>query len=80
MRTDYRSATISEADRAMLAYCEKLTNTPASVTAEDIETLRRRGFTDAAMLDICQVAAYFAFVNRIADGLGVELENQLGDP
>ena len=41
---------------------------------DDVEALRRAGFADAAILDICQVAAYYAFVNRLADGLGVELE------
>ncbi len=58
----------------MLVYAEKLTRTPAAVVAEDVEALRNAGFTDAAILDICQVAAYYAFVNRLADGLGVELE------
>lgn len=71
---DYRTAPITDADRAMLAYVERLTRTPASVTAEDVNALRQAGFDDAAILDICQVAAYFAFVNRMADGLGVELE------
>ena len=36
--------------------------------------LRRHGWSDAAILDMVQVAAYYAFVNRLADGLGVELE------
>jgi uncharacterized peroxidase-related enzyme len=58
----------------MLDYAEKLTREPWTVTAEDIEYLRRRGFSDTDILDMAQVAAYFAYVNRIADGLGVELE------
>lgn len=58
----------------MLRYVEKLTRTPAGMNRDDVETLRRAGFADAAILDICQVAAYYAFVNRLADGLGVELE------
>ena len=58
----------------MLVYADKLTRTPAAMTAADVEALRTQGFTDPAILDICQVAAYYAFVNRIADGLGVELE------
>ncbi len=71
---DYRTAPISEADRAMLAYVEKLTRVPAEMTAAHVETLRKAGFSDAAILDICQVAAYYAFVNRVALGLGVEIE------
>jgi uncharacterized peroxidase-related enzyme len=71
---DFRTAPITAVEKAMLAYVERLTRTPASVTAEDVNALRQAGFDDAAILDICQVAAYFAFVNRMADGLGVELE------
>jgi len=59
----------------MLRYVEQLTRAPATITRADVESLRQAGFDDAAILDICQVAAYFAFVNRLADGLGVELES-----
>ena len=65
---------LSDADRLMLRYVDKLTRTPAHITRDDVDALRKAGFSDAAILDICQVAAYYAFVNRIADGLGVELE------
>jgi len=59
----------------MLAYVDKLTRTPAAMAQSDVEILKNAGFSDSAILDICQVTAYFAFVNRIADGLGVELES-----
>ncbi len=72
---DHTTAKIDDADHAMLAYVDKLTCTPAAMSADDVNELRRAGFDDAAILDICQVAAYFAFVNRLADGLGVELES-----
>lgn len=42
---------------------------------EDIETLRGHGFDDRAVLDACQIAAYFAYANRLADGLGIQLED-----
>ena len=61
----------------MLAYVDKLTRRPEDVSAGDVSALRRAGFSDAAILDICQVAAYYAFVNRLADGLGVEVESEL---
>ena len=41
---------------------------------EDAKSLRAHGFDDRAIHDICTITAYFAFVNRVADGLGVELE------
>jgi alkylhydroperoxidase family enzyme len=58
----------------MLDYAEKLTRTPAAVRREDVEALRQVGFSDADVQHIAEVTAYYAFVNRIADGLGVELE------
>lgn len=61
----------------MLDYAVKLTREPWTMTAEDVAALRRAGFEDAAILDINQVAAYYAFVNRLADGLGVEIEDSM---
>lgn len=58
----------------MLDYALALTRGPATIRPGDIEALRAVGFGDRAIHDICAIAAYYAFVNRIADGLGVELE------
>ena len=58
----------------MLGYSEKLTLTPSEINAADADTLRAAGFSDRDILDIVQVVAYYAYVNRIADGLGVGLE------
>jgi len=58
----------------MLDYSVKLSATPLTVKLDDVERLRKVGFEDAAILDICQVTAYYNYVNRLADGLGVELE------
>jgi uncharacterized peroxidase-related enzyme len=79
--TDYTTAQLSPADRAMLDYAAKLTLTPTAVQESDIERLRDVGFDDRAILDIVQIVAYYAYVNRIADGLGVTLEDywQRGD-
>jgi uncharacterized peroxidase-related enzyme len=76
LSTDYNRAELSPADRAMLDYAAKLTRSPAQMRADDVENLTRHGFSESAVLDICQVAAYMAYVNRMADGLGVELENE----
>ena len=66
---------MTPADRAMLDYAVKLTRAPGEVVAADVAALRGHGFDDRAIHDLCAVVAYYAFVNRIADGLGVELEN-----
>jgi uncharacterized peroxidase-related enzyme len=71
---DYRSAGLSLADVAMLEYVEKLTRTPGDMQPSDVEGLRQAGFEDRAIHDLVLVASYYAFVNRVADGLGVDLE------
>lgn len=76
LSTDHTTAQLAPADRAMLAYAAKLTLTPAAIVADDVALLREAGFDDRAIHDICAITAYFAFVNRIADGLGVELEGE----
>ncbi len=58
----------------MLAYAAKLTRTPGAIERSDVDVLRTHGFDDRAIHDICAITAYYAFVNRIADGLGVEVE------
>ena len=74
LKGDWRSALMDEADQAMLAYVEKLTLRPWEMVQEDVIALRAAGFSDAAILDINQVTGYYAYVNRLADGLGVDLE------
>ncbi|MBF0278739.1 MAG: peroxidase [SAR324 cluster bacterium] len=74
LKGDYRRASLESADLAMLKYSKKLTVTPGLMNRDDVESLRIQGFDDRAIHDICSVVAYFAFVNRIADGLGVQLE------
>ena len=63
----------------MLAYVEKLTLMPWEMVQADVQTLRQAGFSDAAILDINQVTGYYAYVNRLADGLGVGLEGFWGE-
>ncbi len=74
LASDWTTANVSAADKAMLGYAVKLTLSPWRMAEADVVALREAGFSDAAILDINQVAAYYAFVNRLADGLGVALE------
>ncbi len=75
IETDYTQAHLSSADKQMLDYSAKLTRTPWDMIEADVIALREVGFGDRAILDIAQVVAYYAYVNRIADGLGVSLED-----
>ena len=76
LAADSEHADLSPADRAMLRYAKKLTHTPGAIEEGDTQSLRVAGFDDRAIHDICSIAAYFAFVNRIAGGLGVDLEDR----
>ncbi len=66
------SAPISEAEKALFAYVEKLNHQPASVGQEDIDRLKAVGWTDEAIYDAATVCALFNFYNRWIDGTGVQ--------
>lgn len=75
---DYKTAPISEKLRAMLAFLEKLTLTPAEVGPADIEPLRAAGLTDEAIEDAIHVTSMFNLMNRVADSLGFEVATEKG--
>ena len=58
----------------MLDYSVKLSMKPWKMQETDVQELRDAGFSNAGILDIVHVTSYYAYVNRLADGLGVELE------
>ncbi len=74
LKNDYRTAELTLRQRAMLDYADKLTREPWNVTALDLVPLRNVGLEDRAILDLNQAVAYFAYVNRVADGLGVTVD------
>jgi uncharacterized peroxidase-related enzyme len=71
---DYRTAGLAPADRALCDYAVKLTIAPGTVGPADLDALRRHGFDDEAITIAVQVIGYFNYINRIADGLGVDDE------
>ncbi|RME19667.1 MAG: hypothetical protein D6800_14025, partial [Candidatus Zixiibacteriota bacterium] len=73
--TDWRTADLCEFDRLMLDYVERVARAAYEIDAAYIDNLKAHGFTDRMLHDIVQVTAYFSYVNRLADGLGVELED-----
>ena len=64
----------------MLRYAGKLTEEPGRVAEEDVAELREAGLGDDAILHLVEVVSYFNFVNRMADGLGVSLEEAWPHP
>lgn len=79
LRADFRTAPLSPRERAILDYAAKLTRTPQDMRAADLAPLRAAGLGDKDILDANLVTAYFAYVNRIADGLGVALDGYVSD-
>jgi uncharacterized peroxidase-related enzyme len=71
LQRDYRSAAISESDRAMLDYVVKLTKDATKVSPDDHAKLRAAGFDDRGILQITLIASWFNYINRVADALGV---------
>jgi uncharacterized peroxidase-related enzyme len=74
LRDDYRSAPISEPDRVMLDYVVKLTKDATQCSPRDHAALRAAGFDDKGILQITLIAAWFNYINRVADALGVGRE------
>ena len=72
---DYQSVSLSNRERSMLDYAAKLTRTPWNMSEDDVKIMKDSGFSDVGILHVNQVAGYYAYVNRLADGLGVELES-----
>jgi uncharacterized peroxidase-related enzyme len=71
LEEDYKTAPLSEQDRAMLDYVAQLTRDATRIGAADHERLRSTGFDDQAILQITLIASWFNYINRVADALGV---------
>ena len=72
---DWRTAPLSPVDRALCEFAAKLTHTSAKMLPADLDALRSAGLDDRAIHDAAQVIAYFNYINRVADSLGVEPED-----
>ena len=77
LKRDWRAAGLDEPDHALCSWAEKLTRTPHSMCANDVRALETAGFSPDAINDAAQVVGYFNYINRIADGLGVDLEPEM---
>lgn len=75
MVRDFRSAPLAPADRALCELAVKLTGRQHEMAPADLDALRGHGFDDRALHDAVQVIAYFNYITRVADALGVEPED-----
>ena len=74
LRRDYRTAPITEAERLMCGFVVQLTEDATKIGPGYHERLRAAGFDDTAILQITLIAAWFNYINRVADALGVGRE------
>ena len=74
VRREFKHAGLSEPEKVMLDFAVELTLEPQTDYEKKIHGLREKGFTDEAILHIVLITAYFNFVNRIAQALGVDIE------
>lgn len=66
---NYRVAELNQRHRTMLDFVWKLTLTPHDISEDDRQELRNAGFSDQDIFDICDVAGFFNYTNRMAHGL-----------
>jgi len=71
LSADYRAAPITEAERVMVEYAIQITRDATRITRNDHKRLRDVGFDDVGILQITMIAAWFNYINRMADALGV---------
>ena len=71
LRTDWRSAPITDAERVMVEYVVQLTEDATRIAPAHHERLRAAGFDDRGILQITLIASWFNYINRVADALGV---------
>ncbi|HEV2221719.1 MAG TPA: hypothetical protein VGR84_01820 [Candidatus Acidoferrales bacterium] len=74
LRRDYKTAPITEQERTMLDYAVQMTKDATKISRADHERLRAAGFDDRGILQITLIAAWFNYINRVADALGVGRE------
>lgn len=73
-QTDYRRATLEPRVRALCDFAVKSTREPAAIGQDDVDELRAQGWSDRGVHDAIQVIAYFNYINRVADAIGIEDE------
>ena len=74
LKTDPANAPLEPQDKAMIDFALKLTREPAKVKKDDLDLLQQYGFNEEQVVDIVLITCTFNFMDRLADGLGVELD------
>ena len=70
-------ASLTAAEAAMMAFARKVARGAFTVTAGDVDQLKKHGFTDAEVFDIAAVVGARAFWTDLLEALGVQAEPSL---
>ena len=73
------TATLSAADRSMMAFAAKVASDATSICREDVDELKDHGFGDEEIFDIAAAAAARVFFTRLLDALGVAADKSFED-
>lgn len=68
---DFRTAPISEAEKALFGFIEQVNRASNQVTKADVDAVVAAGFTEEAVYDAITVCALFNFYNTWIDATGV---------
>ena len=79
VRSDWHTAELSAREGALCNYAAALTRDPGTISEKHLEPLREAGLDDRAILDLAHVIGFFAYANRLVDGLGCGLEPEMED-
>ena len=75
---DYRTAPISEAEKALFGFVDKVNRQSSTIRPADIAEAKAAGWSDEALYDAISVCAIFNFYNRWVDASGVQDMSALG--
>ena len=68
---DYRTAPISDREKELFAFIEKVNRDSSRLRKEDVEEVKAAGWSDEALYDAITVCALFNFYNKWIDATGV---------
>ena len=72
MLEDFRSSKLSDAEKALFAFIEKVNRASNQIKQGDVDEVKRAGWSDEAIFDAITVCSLFNFYNRWCDAAGVQ--------
>lgn len=77
VQNDWRASKLDAKHKALCAWAEKLTLSPAQCNRADVDALRQAGWSNEEIVSAAQIIGFFNHLNRLADGLGIDLEPEM---